>query len=170
MTLEKISYEDFDVIFRQMESNFIPDERREHDSALALLNNEKYTVYHVIDGDVRVGFITVWELKNIYFIEHFVIFEQYRNQGYGAAVLTTVKEKFSKIFLECEPPTFDIAKRRMAFYMRSGFVVNDRPYLQPPYRKDGALVPLVIMSYPMALDDFDGTVDELYRTVYNYKN
>jgi len=166
MILEKISYKDFDDIFLKLVDSFIEDERRDKVDAYALLDNDRYTVYHVIDGGIRVGFVTVWQLDVSVFIEHFVIFEQYRNKGYGAQTLELIKQNFPNIILEVEPPQTDIARRRIEFYRRSGLVVNDKPYLQPSYRKNGQAVPLVIMSYPDVLSNFDEAVDELYRTVY----
>ena len=167
MILKKAIPEDFELIYSEMEKNFIPDEIRERTDAKKAFSNDAYTVYHAIENTTRVGFITVWELSDVTFAEHFVIYEKYRNKGYGRAVLDALKEKHTKIVLEVEHPNTDMQKRRLNFYLRSGFVINDVPYMQPSYKEDGCEVPLIIMSYPCQLQCFCDTVSEIKQKVYN---
>ena len=166
---QKINRGDFKNIYGEMESAFIKEERRTFDDAYAVLDNEKYTLYGIFCGGERVGFISLWTLRNVVFIEHFAIRSEYRNKGYGGAALDALKKCFPKMILEAEPPESEIASRRIAFYQRAGFVLIDGPYMQPSYH-GGEGVRLVIMSYPSSLDDFDETVKELYSTVYNVKD
>ena len=163
---QKIKHEDFGIIYSEMESAFIKEERRTFEAALAVLDNEKYALYDIIFDEVRVGFISLWELEGCIFIEHFAMREAYRGKGYGSAVLDALKVRYEKIFLEAEPPKNEISRRRIAFYQRCGFVLNDIPYMQPSYH-GGEGLRLVIMSYPDVFDNFDKTKKELYSTVYN---
>ena len=160
---------DFNLIFSEIEKSFISDERRDRDDALSLFLDKKYEILRFYVDGTNVGFITAWQLSDLVFFEHFVIYEKYRNQGYGAAALAALKQKFPKMVLEAETPNSPIAKRRLNFYKRNGFIANERPYLQPAYRKDSSPVPLVIMSYPAAVEDFDGLVSNIYREVYRIK-
>ena len=166
MKLIKAEREDFHLIYSEMEKSFIRDEIRDRDEALDTLNDEKYSIYHVVDGDTRVGFMTVWELSGFAFLEHFVTYEFFRNKGYGHRALSLLKEKFESIILEAEPPHEDIQKRRISFYERNGFIKNDFPYIQPPYRASDTGVRLILMSYPLSLCDPDPYVKEIYKNVY----
>ena len=157
----------FDFIFSEIERNFVSDERRDYNDALSLYKSGKYEILHFISDGERVGFLTVWTFSDFTFAEHFVIYERYRNRGYGAKALDTLKTLYSKIVLEAEPPITDIAKRRIKFYERNGFVQNEKSYMQPAYRKGGHEVPLIIMSYPACLENFDEAVLLIKKEVYS---
>lgn len=167
MTLLPITQFEFDSVYTQLENNFIPDERRERKDARALLENPAFTMYHILKNNEKVGFVTIWELDSFDFIEHFVIYENYRNQGLGAKTLDLLKSRGKKLVLEAELPTDELQKRRVAFYQRCNFVKNQFDYTQPPYKKGGLGVPMVLMSYPCALNDAENTVSKIYKTVYN---
>ena len=167
MKLVPIAVSDFDLIYSEMEKNFVIEERRDKEEARKLLSNPLYTAYHVEKDGKNIGFITVWQLKDITFAEHFVIYEEYRNCGCGKDAIGVLCDTNKKVFLEAEPPYTEIASRRLGFYARCGFVKNDIPYMQPPYRENESGVELVLLSYPEALKDPKATVKELYKTVYN---
>ena len=167
MEFIQIKESEFDFIFQQMELNFILEERRDYLPAKSLLTNSDYKLFHIVDGCKKVGFISVWNLNEFIFIEHFVVYSEFRNLGYGALALNLAKEKWSKLVLECELPNTEIAKRRMGFYKRNGFCQNLGEYYQPSYRESGQGVYLAIMSYPKILDNFDGVVKIIHKRVYN---
>ena len=152
-----------------MLENFITDELRDYDNAKELFKNGKYEIYHLIDQNERLGFITLWHLDGFTFAEHFVIYEEYRNNGCGRQMLLSLEEIYPKIVLESELPIEHIQKRRISFYKRCGFFQNEQPYMQPSYRNGGNEVPLVIMSYPTPLNDFDSVVSQIHEKVYSKK-
>lgn len=166
MQLQKINPEDYAAIYAQMEENFILDERRDFEPAYELLMQGKFDVYHLLDGGKQVGFISLWHLTGFTYVEHFVIYEAYRNSGYGGKALSLVQQETERLVLEAEFPVDELTKRRIGFYQRNGFVQNDKPYLQPPYRAGGQEVEMVIMSYPTALANFNEVVKELQQIVY----
>ena len=167
MEISKASLSDFDFIFSEIEKNFILDERRDYEYALALFKAGKYEIYTFTSEEKNLGFITLWQLGDFTFAEHFVIYEQYRNSGYGREALLELETMFPKIVLETEEPIEIIQKRRLSFYKRSGFFQNEFPYLQPSYRKNGNEIPLIIMSYPTLLDNFNEVVEKIHREVYS---
>ena len=167
MTLEQIQFSDFDTIYTQLENNFISAELRDYKDAKALLSNPCFSIYHVVEEDQNVGFVSIWNLDGFDFLEHFVIYEKYRNKGLGAKTLEVLKSSGKKLLLEAELPVDEIQKRRVAFYQRCGFVKNSFDYAQPPYRKSENAVPMVLMSYPGAVENVRKTVKELYQKVYN---
>lgn len=166
MRLIKAQRKDFELIYTEMEKNFISDERRDKKDAEKLLDKSEYIIYHTEKDGENIGFVTVWELPDFAFIEHFVTFEAYRNKGCGGEVLAMLKEKYGALVLEAEPPQSEMQKRRIAFYERNGFCQNPQSYIQPPYRKGGRGVELVLMSFPSKLSDFENTVQKIYSTVY----
>ena len=59
--------------------------------------------------------------------------------------------------------------RRAAFYLRHGFFENDCDYHQPAYRKNGAEVPMLLLSSPAPLDDPCAIAAQIRREVYESK-
>ena len=166
MKIRKASISDFDFVFSEITKNFIPDEYRERKEALELFENGKYEIIYFMNNEENVGFITIWPLSDFVFAEHFVIYEKYRNKGYGSEALRALKSLFPKIVLEAEPAFAELQKRRLDFYKRNGFFENPEEYMQPAFRKGGNEVPLRIMSFPALLDNFEEAVSLIKKEVY----
>ena len=166
MKLKKVTKNEFDSIYREMQKNFIPEEIRDYGEAQKVMQNECYSLYHILCDDTRVGFISVWELPEFAFVEHFVIYEGYRNKGLGERTLAILKNKFDKILLEAEPPEDEIKTRRISFYKRCAFHENPHDYVQPPYRKGDFGTRLILLSYPEILSDFESAKQQIYKNVY----
>ena len=166
MKLQKLDIADFNSFYSEIQKSFIEDERRDYKDARKLFCDGKYEILSLIYKQKRVGFISLWQLSDFTFAEHFVIHEEYRNLGLGAKALAELQRIYKKIVLEAEPPTEDVAKRRLGFYKRNGFVENEGDYFQPAYRKEGNEVRLVIMSYPDKVKSFGDAVSDIKRTVY----
>lgn len=175
MTNIRIAKEnEFDQIFAIMESSFPPDERRTYDAQRALLDNPKYTIYVLPDSPNRniKAFITVWHFEDFAYIEHFAVNPAFRNEGLGSNILHEINDLLMcQLCLEVELPETDYAKRRIAFYKRNGFFVNDYPYIQPPYSKDKKPLPLIIMTSNEGIskDRFTMMKETVYREVYKIK-
>lgn len=167
MQFDKITRtEEMTEIYVSLQKNFSRDEFRDYADTLAVMKDDRYAMYRIIDDGKDVGFISVWQLQEVTFVEHFVIYDDYRGKGVGGRAIDCICKKFGKVILEAEKPEDDIQKRRVAFYERHGFIANPQPYMQPAYRGDSEWVPMYLMSYPDLLDDFDATVKELYGAVY----
>jgi len=166
MELLPIAACEFDSIYDAMTEAFPYEERRDRAVARALLAEPRYRIFHTVEEGVRVGFVTLWELDGLTFVEHFVTYPPYRNQGCGAAVIRLLQARYQGLVLEVEHPDTPLAARRQAFYRRCGFACNAYPYVQPSYHGGRAGVPLVLMSYPAALEDPASVKERLYREVY----
>ena len=72
------------------------------------------------------------------------------------------------ICLEVELPDCEIAKRRIEFYKRNGFFLNEYPYEQPAITKGRKPLPLMIMTSGSEItkDRFDDIKVLLYKCVY----
>ena len=166
MILEKIDPADFDAIYTEMEQNFVLEERRDKAHARAVLEDPNYTAFHLVKDGIRVGFVTIWQLEKMVFVEHLVVYAAHRNGGHGSVALRLLQQRFGALLLEVEHPDNEMAARRIGFYERNGFHKNKYPYVQPPYRKEGIGVPLILMSYPVPLSHPERVAKELQDRVY----
>ena len=149
-----------------MKKSFCLDEIRDFPLAAQVYEEDEYRLYHICKDGERVGFIAIWEFENFSFVEHFVIYERYRNRGFGSEVIALVRERYPQVVLEVEPPKEEMAARRFGFYKRSGFVPNSLHYMQPSYRENGNEVHLILMSYPDELQNPKQVVRTMYNKVY----
>lgn len=135
-------------------SAFPIDERRELKVQEQILGHEDFNFEIILDENGFVGFLTWWKFKNLIYIEHFATLGIYRGKGYGKKILQGfLSERSESIILEVELPHTEIDKRRIGFYERLDFKLNLHKYQQLPYRKNGAKVDLLIMSYPSSIDE-----------------
>ncbi len=168
--LLEMSKNEFDKVFDIMSEAFPYDERRPKEAEFALLSNPDFHIYVYKDeeaGDVK-GFISLYDFQEFCYLEHFAISSKYRNHGIGSKILTGIKSLYDNIIFEVEPPTTEQAVKRISFYNRNGFVLNDYEYIQPPIYDGRAQVPLMIMSSNVLdFNTFTRTKDILYKRVYH---
>jgi len=168
--IEELQVSDFKLVYRLMKQSFPLDEYRPLEEQRALLKNPSYTVYvryHEMQG--IQAFAAVWHFAEFAFIEHIAVNPNFRNEGIGGEFLQDVLNKFSvPVILEVEPPETDVAFRRIGFYERSGFHLNDYSYTQPPIAAGKNPIPLLLMSSGSKLShaQFDAVKSTLYREVY----
>lgn len=170
LSLQKLKDEDFDKVFDIMQESFPKNEYRPYEQQKALLNKDNYTIYakYAEDGNV-IAFIAVWYLRGYVFIEHFAVNSRYRNGGIGSKILNELKTVVDKpICLEVEKPDTLIAKRRIAFYEKHGFVYHDFYYEQPALAPGQQPLVLAIMTTPnpVEIDEFQKITQLLRSIVY----
>ncbi len=169
--LELLRQSEFNKVYKIMEDSFPLDEHRPYEEQKMLLDNPCYSIYVAKDsneGEIQ-GFMAVWQLEGLGFIEHFAVDSKYRNTGLGSRVLQEIRERLTgRICLEVELPDNDISKRRIEFYQRNGLYYNDYPYIQPAISKGRNPIPLRIMtSGGMVTEpEYERIRDILYREVY----
>lgn len=169
--MKKLKKNDFDKVYQIMEESFPPDERRTYQEQKALLSNSKYSIYVLPDDGTKEikAFLAVWQFDDFAYIEHFAVNPAYRNGGLGSHILQEIKKELScMICLEVELPDCEIAKRRIEFYRRNGFFLNEYPYEQPAISKGRKPLPLMIMTSGSKIkkDRFDEIKALLYECVY----
>ncbi|MBQ9806961.1 MAG: GNAT family N-acetyltransferase [Clostridia bacterium] len=171
--LERITAEDFESLYLLIKTSFPPTERRTKEGQRALFDTEKvYQVYGSKNEETSAveAFLAVWELDSVLFLEHFAVDPNLRGKGLGSRLLCELAGMSDKpLCLEVEPPLNDIAKRRIEFYKRNGFFLNEYPYIQPSLAKGQPPIPLMVMTYGHAVDQngFEKIRDELYKRVYH---
>lgn len=181
--LQRMVISQFPEIYRIMEDSFSDDEYCPYEEQLALFEEPEYGIYYMPIGseslesqvpdsalkDKPAGFLAVWEFAEFIFIEHFAVNPKLRNSGTGSGMLQElVKLSKKPVCLEVELPDAELARRRIGFYERNGFVFNDYPYMQPPISKGKSSVPLRIMTYGKAVsqEEFEQIQKILYQRVY----
>ena len=171
--LTRLYLADFEAIARLLEYSFPPTERRTKEDQRALFDTEaSYRVYGIPNeqGAGINGLLAVWELDEIIFLEHFAVDPALRGQGLGSRMLQELVHMTNKpVCLEVEPPETEIARRRIAFYQRNGFFLNEYPYVQPALANGQPPIPLLLMTHGRALTaaEFTKIRDLLYREVYH---
>jgi len=168
--LKKFRHEDFESFFRLLSESFPSIERRSYENQKKLLYEDSYSI--IVNNDEKeniTAFIANWEFNDFSFIEHFAVDSKMRGNGMGTSILKDYLNKCNKlIFLEVELPENDISVRRIEFYKRLGFYLNDFEYLQPPLQKQHDFLPLKVMSYPRSVDEmeFINYKNTVYEKVY----
>jgi len=168
---KKSQHMNFDSFFELMSEAFPSIERRSYENQKKLLCNEAYNI--IIENDEEeniIAFIANWEFNDFSFIEHFAVDSKIRGNGMGTSMLKDYLKKCNKlIFLEVELPENDISVRRIEFYKRLGFHLNNFKYLQPPLQKQHDFLPLKVMSYPRRVNkmEFVNFKNVVYDEVYN---
>ena len=71
--------------------------------------------------------------------------------------------------MEVEPIEDQLTKRRVEFYNRLGFKLNDYEYKQPPLQEGNEYLKLEIMSYPekISKEEFLEFQDKVINNVYS---
>ncbi|MCC8177484.1 MAG: GNAT family N-acetyltransferase [Bacteroidales bacterium] len=175
ITLRPVNEADFKIIEPLYVASFPAEERRDVKDLTerALDHSDPFFSLQVIEDDgVTAGFVTMWRLPFVDYIEHLAVEPAKRGNGIGAEALAIIKDKAKRpILLEVERPDLapdkGLAERRIEFYKRLGFrVIDTVDYIQPPYAKNLPEVPMLLMSdQPIA--DIDTVVSHLKTIVYN---
>lgn len=171
--IEKLKKQDFDKLFSLMEMSFPSDEYRVRAGQEKLFDNPLYSVYALRESEgALTAFISAWDFDDFSYIEHFAVNPNFRNGGIGSRMLKEVVEMLGKrTCLEVELPENDMAKRRIGFYERNGFFLNDYPYIQPAMSEGKHEIPLLVMTTGGAIGktEFEKMRAVLYKEVYNVK-
>lgn len=153
-------------LFNRYEKTFPEDERRNKEQFIDLATNPYAFVFLIKNENETVGYCVIWELNNFYFLEHFEIFEECRNQKFGEKTLENLQEKFEKVVLETEPDSLsEIAARRIQFYQRNGFKIVEKKYLQPSYGEGKSSLSLFLMAN-FLVENLEHSIKEIHEIVY----
>lgn len=153
-----------------MDEAFPKEETRSYEGQLALLENPYYWLRLERDDVGKLlAFMAVWEFDGFRYVEHLAVSKESRGSGIGGKIMKEyLRESSCPVILEVEPPHDEISKRRIGFYQRLGFQLNEFSYKQPPLRKGYGWLPLMIMSYPRSVneEEFASMKRILYQEVY----
>ncbi len=129
---------------------FPENERRDLDYHTETMSTSEFHCDVVLDSDKPIGILFWWDLSDFTFVEHLATTPAVRGKGYGNQILNELISRSKKpILLEVEHPEDELSRRRIGFYERMGFILNDHPYRHPSYQQtEDEFVDLMVMTYP----------------------
>lgn len=146
--------EQFEKFYQLIEDSFPSDEYRPYQTQRALLSHPHYQIYVYEKGQELAAIFATWEGPGFIFIEHFAVKASLRNVGLGSEILQAfLKQQTKPVILEIESPVGEIEKRRARFYERNGLNLSQWGYDQPALATGQSTVPVVLMSYPMPIQE-----------------
>lgn len=169
--IEKLTRSNFDQVFDIMKESFPENEYRTFEEQKALMDVQEYQIYVLKDNadSLIKAFIAVWDFDSIAFIEHFAVNSKYRNNGIGSIILNELLILLGKMLvLEVEMPQNQTAARRIEFYKRNNFFLNEYPYIMPPLTKGHNAMDMLIMTSGRVINqaEFNSIKTLLYNRVY----
>lgn len=142
----------FEQAWSLYKKSFPPEERRQLRTQKKIMDNLSYHFELIIDDGSFVGINLWWGFDSLRYIEHLATLPKLRGKGYGRRILDDFTSASAiPVLLEVEYPDHDISRRRIQFYRRAGFILNEYPYTHPPYKKGGNRVSLLLMTHPDAI-------------------
>lgn len=161
---------DFERVYEMMSASFPENEYRTPSGQKELLQHPEYRLMTESDEQGQmIAFLAAWEFPLFRFIEHLAVDPSVRGGGIGKRLMNKYLSESKKLtILEVELPEDTLSCRRIRFYERLGFRLNDYDYVQPPLRVGEEDLPLKIMSYPkpLAENEFLACKALLYDKVY----
>ena len=122
----------------------------------------------ILHQNTPVGFITYWDFGHFCYVEHFAVDSRLRGAGIGSTTLDKwLNELKIPAVLEVElPESNPMARRRISFYERHGFIAHPQfKYIQPPYSPELPSVPLMLMTYGK-ITNLDKVAETIHTQVY----
>lgn len=135
------------------ENSFPFLEKRSEAEQKRVMQNPLYKASFISENEFE-GIMYYWETENFLYLEHLAVLPELRSKGIASRALTVLKEKSGNkpIILEIDMPVDSVSKRRLAFYERNGFAMNEHKHIQPKYHKGDSDLELKILSYPEKID------------------
>ncbi|MFA7084286.1 MAG: GNAT family N-acetyltransferase [Arcobacteraceae bacterium] len=156
-TIDSIKHPYFKEAWHLYESAFPKNEKRTLYEQEQTLQKKEYSFLALYEQKSFIGILGFWNIQEYIFIEHFAINPNLRGQNYGSKILTDFLHPLENIFLEIEPPLCLTTQRRLNFYENLGFIQNNIKHFQVPFRKNGSLLPLTLLSFqtPILPNDYE---------------
>lgn len=163
LRLKNTSNNFFKQAWELYEDTFPIHERRLLKDQFYVLKNDNYHFDILMNHNQFIGFILWWEFETYNFIDHFATCTQQRNKGYGKLILDKFIENNKRpTLLEVELPISTLNERRIKFYERIGFKLNQHHYTAPALQQGQSPYQLLLMSYPDVISKID--VEQFIKT------
>lgn len=170
--IKNINSGEFKKVWEIYEYSFPEVEKRTLNEQKKVMKNKNYSFFAVYNGDNLVGFIAVWAFEDLRLFEHLAIREDLRCRGLGTQLIKEfISENNGKVVVELEKPETEMARRRIEWYKRMKFHLNEHNYIQPAYSRDKKPLQMILTSYPKEIDEkeFIEIRKALHCKVYNLK-
>jgi len=160
----------FSAAWDLYENSFPLEERRLIDSQLKVFKHLNYNFDVIIEEEKFIGFLIWWEFDKLRYIEYFATVESIRNKGFGKRIIEIFLERSQKpTILEVELPDSSLRERRINFYERLGFQLNNHFYEIQPMHEGFSALQFLIMSFPSAIseNDVNNFVEQYHPILFN---
>jgi len=171
VSYQPLVMEEFDIFYQILVDHFPKKEVKEYSYLKGMFENGIAHALVKKKDDTIIGALCYMEVEDYVFIDYFVIIDAYQGKQLGQQMLQYFKETMNKpIILEVELPTDDISKRRIAFYKRMGFVLNEHEYVVPPIRSLKYPIYFLLMTdkKPLTREKFDKIYPSILKIVYGF--
>lgn len=164
--------EKFSRMFEIMECSFPKAEHGSFNLHRAEMRKPDFRCLCYEPDGIPAGFMNfyMFEGENVAFLEHFAVSQELRGKGVGSGLMRYFREMTAprNIVLEVEPPEGEVERRRIAFYQRNGFILNNGDYFQPDFYGSDHGLPLKLMStQPMDEQEFQRVKQLIHRRAYD---
>ena len=173
MQLKPITKKNFKQFYNLLSEDFCFEEHKTFEDMIKDLDNPRYKPNFIYSECKKIGYITFWDMDDFYFFEHFAVLKNLRDQGYGSRFISEFFPTLNKpAFIEVERPINELTTRRVEFYKRNDFVVNDFDYYQPSYHGADDKVPMRIVSYKKSISkkEYNYFINKIKEHVYNIQS
>lgn len=170
LQLQNVCLDDFNDIYDLMEFSFPKSELLGKEVHYQNFQRPDFYGKKYEDEKGLAAFIIGYQEEQYLFLEYFAVRADLRQHGIGSQFLKTLinQESHQNIYLEVELPETEIAKRRIGFYQRQGFLLNTCDYKMPTLDNGYGGCPLYVMSYPNTIkpEDFPNIKESFYKKIY----
>ncbi len=149
---------------------FPENERRDLDYHTETMSKRGFHCDLFLDSDEPIGILFWWDLSDFIFVEHLATIPAVRGKGHGNQIISELIASSDKpILLEVEHPEDELSRRRIGFYERMGFILNDHPYHHPSFKQiEGDKVDLMVMTrpYPISKSELQRFVESEFPRIH----
>lgn len=161
----------FSILYKIMEYSFPPTERGSEKLHYSEMSRPEFRcLCYEPDGNPS-AFLNYYDFteQSVVYVEHFAVAQELRGKGTGSALIQYLKKSSapSIIVLEVELPEGDIQRRRIEFYQRLGFYLNQGDYFQPEFYGNPIQIPMKLMSTePLDNESFEKVKNLIHQKAY----
>lgn len=170
MIFDDLKLEEFDEFYQVILNNFPSIEIKPYDFMKQTFIDGDYRVFVLKDNNKIIGILSYFDSEEFVFADYFAIDGNNKGQGLGSKMLQRfIKNAGKQVILEVEHLLDEQSKKRVFFYQRNGFILNDQyDYFVPPVRSLKQPLYFHLMSYPRGIDksEFNKYYPLILKLVY----
>ncbi|GAA0068169.1 MAG: GNAT family N-acetyltransferase [Clostridium perfringens] len=137
----------FNDAIKIYETSFPIFEQRTIKNQIEVLEDKDYHSTIICENNSLIGLLFYWKYGKYTYIEHLAISPNLRGKNYGSKILKTFCEDNKYTILEIDNPIDEISIKRLKFYSKIGFKLQNFEHIHPPYRNGYEGHNLKIMSF-----------------------
>ncbi len=147
----------FDDAMKIYEASFPIFEQRTLKNQIEALENEMYYSSIICENGKLIGIIFYWKYGKYTYIEHLSISPSLRGKNYGSKILRDFCKDNKDTILEIDNPIDEMSIKRLKFYSKIGFKLQDFEHIHPPYRQeyDGHYLKVLSFNRDLSKEEYE---------------